>query len=59
MPGAPASRQVSTASMTLGIVPPRELRSVAILLTLTLQSNHARVNRTASATSSAQACTVA
>src|SRR5579862_3092428 len=35
MPGAPASRQTSTACVTLGVLPPRELRSVAILLTLT------------------------
>ena len=35
MPGAPAARHVSTASITLGIAPPRELRSVATLLTLT------------------------
>ena len=35
MPGAPASRQISTARGTLGTLPPRELRSVAILLTLT------------------------
>ncbi len=35
MPGAPASRHTSTASVTLGITPPREFRSVATLLTLT------------------------
>src|SRR4029077_9534308 len=36
MPGAPASRQASTASSTRGSRPPRELRSVATLLTFTL-----------------------
>ena len=35
MPGAPAATQTSTASSTLGTRPPRELRSVATLLTLT------------------------
>src|SRR5689334_16899912 len=35
MPGAPAPRQTLTASMTDGTDPPRELRTVAILLTLT------------------------
>src|SRR4051794_30104065 len=35
MPGAPVSTQTRTASMTDGITPPRELRSVATLLTLT------------------------
>src|SRR5580765_4764806 len=35
MPGAPAPMHVSTASTTLGSRPPRELRKVAILLTLT------------------------
>src|SRR6187401_1000798 len=35
IPGAPASRHVVTASVTLGTFPPRELRRVAILLTLT------------------------
>src|SRR4051812_47265315 len=35
MPVAPASRQTRMASMTEGTVPPREFRSVAILLTLT------------------------
>src|SRR5262245_57822297 len=35
MPGAPACRHVSTARVTLGSSPPRELRSVATLLTLT------------------------
>ena len=35
MPGAPAATQTSTASSTLGSRPPRELRSVATLLTLT------------------------
>jgi hypothetical protein len=35
IPGAPASIHVRTASMTDGIDPPRELRTVAILLTLT------------------------
>src|SRR4051812_25838463 len=35
IPGAPAARHVSTASGTLGTSPPRELRSVATLLTLT------------------------
>ena len=33
--GAPASTQTPTASMTDGRRPPRELRTVAILLTLT------------------------
>ena len=37
MPGAPAAMQTSTASRTLGTSPPRELRSVATLLTLTLR----------------------
>ena len=35
MPGAPASMHVRTASITDGIVPPRELRTVATLFTLT------------------------
>src|SRR6187455_3351734 len=35
MPGAPAARQVLTAAMTLGSLPPREFLSVATLLTLT------------------------
>ena len=35
-PGAPASTHTCTASSTLGSSPPRELRIVAILLTLTL-----------------------
>src|SRR5262245_14876523 len=35
MPGTPAARQTLTASMTLGTSPPRELRRVATLLTLT------------------------
>src|SRR5262245_53914993 len=35
MPGAPASTQALTASMTDGTLPPRELRIVATLLTLT------------------------
>src|SRR5262245_38815209 len=35
IPGAPASTQIRTASSTLGVVPPRALRSVATLLTLT------------------------
>ena len=35
MPGTPASRHTCTASSTLGADPPRELRSVATLLTLT------------------------
>ena len=35
MPGAPAATQTSTASSTLGFEPPRELRSVATLFTLT------------------------
>ncbi len=35
MPGAPAATQVRTASSTDGTRPPRELRTVAILLTLT------------------------
>src|SRR5262249_54959008 len=35
MPGEPASMQTCTASSTLGTWPPRELRSVATLLTLT------------------------
>src|SRR6266576_1031685 len=37
MPGAPAATHAPTASMTLGVRPPRELRSVATLLTLTLR----------------------
>ena len=36
IPAAPAFSTTSTASRTLGIWPPRELRSVATLLTLTL-----------------------
>ena len=40
MPGAPASTQTRTASSTLGTVPPRELRSVATLLTLTESLSH-------------------
>ena len=36
MPGAPAATQTRVASRTLGTSPPRELRSVATLLTLTL-----------------------
>src|SRR3954451_2493178 len=36
MPGAPASTHTRTASSTLGTAPPRELRSVATLFTLTL-----------------------
>src|SRR4051794_5153822 len=35
MPGAPAVRQTSTARQTSGSRPPRELRSVATLFTLT------------------------
>src|SRR6187402_454212 len=35
IPGAPASRHVTTAAVTLGTRPPREFRSVATLLTLT------------------------
>src|SRR5260370_26502651 len=35
MPAAPAARQASTASSTLGRRPPREFRSVATLFTLT------------------------
>src|SRR5262245_45419748 len=35
IPGDPASTQTSTASITLGMRPPRELRSVATLLTFT------------------------
>src|SRR5205809_860424 len=35
MPGAPAATHASTASRTLGTRPPRELRSVATLLTFT------------------------
>jgi hypothetical protein len=35
MPGAPAATQTSTASTTLGTLPPREFRSVATLFTLT------------------------
>jgi hypothetical protein len=35
MPGAPAATQTRTASHTDGIDPPRELRMVATLLTLT------------------------
>ncbi len=41
MPGAPAATHVSTASSTLGTAPPRELRSVATLLTLTDSADHA------------------
>ena len=62
MPGAPASTIVRTASRTLGTRPPRELRSVATLLTLTLRRTmaaatrnvQARCVRTADAISSAQ-----
>src|SRR5437773_6768584 len=36
IPGAPAATHTSTASRTLGAVPPREFRSVATLLTLML-----------------------
>ena len=36
IPGTPAATHTRTASITLGSVPPRELRSVATLLTLTL-----------------------
>ena len=36
IPGAPAATQTSTASTTLGTSPPRALRTVATLLTLTL-----------------------
>src|SRR5882672_11080551 len=35
MPGAPAAMQTSTASIRFGSRPPRELRSVATLLTFT------------------------
>ena len=35
IPGAPASMHARTASITDGIRPPRELRTVATLLTLT------------------------
>src|SRR6476660_1768885 len=35
IPGAPASTHTPTASMTDGIRPPRELRTVATLLTFT------------------------
>src|SRR5690242_15593894 len=35
IPGAPAAMQTSTASRTFGSRPPRELRSVATLFTLT------------------------
>src|SRR5215831_5712906 len=35
MPGAPAAIQTSTASSTLGTLPPREFLSVATLLTFT------------------------
>src|SRR5712691_1638849 len=35
IPGDPASTQTCTASITEGVRPPRELRTVAILLTLT------------------------
>ena len=35
MPGAPAATQTRTASSTDGTLPPRELRTVATLLTLT------------------------
>src|SRR5471030_1196408 len=35
IPGVPAATQTSTASSTLGASPPRELRSVATLFTLT------------------------
>src|SRR6186997_2468681 len=63
IPGAPASRHVVTASVTLGTFPPRELRRVAILLTLTDRlmdmAAYAMVVLTASAISSAHACTVA
>src|SRR5712691_9411180 len=37
IPGAPAATQTSTASSTFGSRPPRELRSVATLFTLTLK----------------------
>jgi hypothetical protein len=37
MPGAPAAMHAVTAARTEGIVPPRELRRVATLLTLTLR----------------------
>src|SRR3954464_7377813 len=37
MPGAPAARHTSTASSRSGSRPPREFRSVATLLTLTLR----------------------
>ena len=36
IPGAPAATATRAASTTLGTAPPRELRSVATLLTLTL-----------------------
>ena len=36
IPGAPAAMQTSTAASTLGVCPPRALRSVATLFTLTL-----------------------
>src|SRR5438067_2888457 len=35
MPFTPASTQTATASITRGILPPREFRTVAILLTFT------------------------
>src|SRR5687767_2847983 len=38
IPCAPASRHVSAACTTSGSVPPRELRSTATLLTLTLSA---------------------
>jgi hypothetical protein len=36
IPGDPAATHTRVASTTLGTLPPRELRSVATLLTLTL-----------------------
>src|SRR5690349_1519422 len=45
MPVAPASRQTRTASITDGTDPPRELRSVAILLTLTESLGMRRISR--------------
>ena len=52
MPCAPARRQTSTASSTLGTRPPRALRSVATLLTFTDR----RINRVSSLTASTISC---
>jgi hypothetical protein len=43
MPGTPARMHTSTASITLGTLPPRVLRTVATLLTLTLSLTTALV----------------